>query len=135
MFLGLNPSMEGEEGFGTEKTTINLPDSQMKLYREVKKLGKPIVFVNVSGSCINLCEPDEGADAVLQCFYGGSLGGRALANILFGKAKPTAKLPVTFYRSDDDLPAFTDYSMENRTYRFFKGKPLYPFGHGLTYKN
>ena len=92
-----------------------------------------MVFVNVSGSCVNLCEADAQCSAVLQCFYPGAEGGNALADILFGKASPSGRLPVTFYRSAGDLPDFADYSMENRTYRFFKGKPLYPFGYGLSY--
>ncbi len=94
-----------------------------------------MIFVNVSGSCLALKEQDECCNAVLQCFYPGALGGRALADILFGVCSPSARLPVTFYASDSDLPDFRDYSMKNRTYRFFEGKPVYPFGHGLTYSD
>ncbi len=139
MCMGLNPGIEGEEGdayngdVAGDKKDIQLPESQRKLFDEIIKLGKPTIFVNISGSCISLCEQDEKCDAVLQCFYPGAQGGNALADILFGKASPSGRLPVTFYRSDDDLPSFRDYSMENRTYKFFKGTPLYPFGHGLTY--
>ena len=139
MCMGLNPGIEGEEGdayngdVAGDKKDIELPASQRKLFDEVIKLGKPTVFVNISGSCVALCDQDEKCDAVVQCFYPGALGGVALANILFGKASPSGRLPVTFYRSTDDLPPFRDYSMENRTYKFFKGSPLYPFGHGLTY--
>lgn len=139
MCMGLNPSLEGEEGdaynsdMSGDKKDIELPESQRKLFDEIIKLGKPTVFVNVSGSCISLCEQDEKCDAVIQCFYPGAQGGNALADILFGKVSPSGRLPVTFYRSTDDLPPFRDYSMENRTYKFFKGSPLYPFGHGLTY--
>jgi beta-glucosidase len=96
-------------------------------------VGKPTVFVNVSGSCVSLIDQDARCDAVLQCFYPGAEGGNALANILFGKTSPSGRLPVTFYRDTEDLPPFRDYSMENRTYKFFKGTPLYPFGYGLTY--
>lgn len=141
MFMGLNPSMEGEEGdafngdISGDKKDIELPKSQKALYSEIIKLGKPVIFVNVSGSCINLTEQDEECNAVIQCFYPGAEGGNALADILFGKVSPSGRLPVTFYRSTDDLPPFDDYSMENRTYKFFKGKPLYEFGHGLTYTN
>jgi beta-glucosidase len=103
------------------------------LYEEIKKTGKPIVFVNVSGSCINLTEQNSDCAAVVQCFYPGATGGKALADILFGNVSPSGKLPVTFYKSTDDLPPFEDYSMENRTYRYFKGQPLYRFGHGLSY--
>ena len=139
MCMGLNPGMEGEEGdayngdVAGDKKDIELPESQRKLFKEVIALGKPTVFVNISGSCVSLCEQDEKCDAVLQCFYPGAEGGVALANVLFGKASPSGRLPVTFYRTTDDLPPFRDYSMENRTYKFFKGSPLYPFGHGLTY--
>ncbi len=139
MCMGLNPGMEGEEGdayngdVAGDKKDIELPESQRKLFDEVIKLGKPTIFVNISGSCISLCEQDEKCDAVLQCFYPGAQGGTALANVLFGKTSPSGRLPVTFYRSTEDLPPFRDYSMENRTYKFFKGTPLYPFGYGLTY--
>ena len=139
MCMGLNPGIEGEEGdayngdVAGDKKDIELPEPQRMLFDEVMKLGKPTVFVNISGSCISLCEQDEKCDAVLQCFYPGAMGGVALANVLFGKASPSGRLPVTFYRSTEDLPAFRDYSMENRTYKFFKGTPLYPFGYGLTY--
>ncbi len=139
MCMGLNPGMEGEEGdayngdVAGDKKDIELPESQRKLFDEVIKLGKPTIFVNISGSCVSLCEQDEKCDAVIQCFYPGAEGGHALADIIFGKASPSGRLPVTFYRSSDDLPPFRDYSMENRTYKFFKGETLYPFGHGLTY--
>ncbi len=139
MCMGLNPGIEGEEGdayngdVAGDKKDIELPESQRKLFDEVIKLGKPTVFVNISGSCVALCQQDEKCDAVIQCFYPGAQGGNALADILFGKASPSGRLPVTFYRSTDDLPPFRDYSMENRTYKFFKGNPLYKFGHGLTY--
>ena len=139
MVMGLNPSIEGEEGdsfngdVAGDKKDILLPEPQRKLFDEVARLGKPMVFVNVSGSCVSLCEQDEKCDAVLQCFYPGAQGGNALADILFGKTSPSGRLPVTFYKSTDDLPPFRDYSMENRTYKYFKGTPLYPFGFGLTY--
>ena len=139
--MGISPAMEGEEvdgDYGTEggdKRSIEIPAVQMRLFRKLAALGKPIVFVNVSGSCLALPEQDEKCAAVLQCFYPGALGGRALADILFGECSPSGRLPVTFYASDADLPDFKDYSMKNRTYRFFEGKPVYPFGHGLTYSD
>ena len=139
MCMGLNPGIEGEEGdayngdVAGDKKSIELPESQKKLFNDVIKLGKPTIFVNISGSCVSLCDQDEKCDAVIQCFYAGAECGHALANILFGKASPSGRLPVTFYKSDDDLPDFRDYSMENRTYKFFKGEPLYKFGYGLTY--
>lgn len=137
--MGLQPCLEGEEGdvyngdISGDKKDLELPLSQKLLYREIMKVGKPVVFVNVSGSCVNLWEQDQQCNAVLQCFYPGAEGGRALAEILFGAYSPSGRLPVTFYRSADDLPDFRDYSMENRTYKFFKGPVVYPFGHGLTY--
>lgn len=139
MMCGLNPSLEGEEtdnyngSAGGDKIDIELPPSQRTLYREIIKLGKPVIFVNVSGSCIALTEQDKDCRAVLQCFYPGAMGGEALANVIFGKTSPSGRLPVTFYKTTEDLPDFEDYSMENRTYKFFRGTPLYPFGHGLTY--
>ena len=137
--MGLNPSIEGEEGdsfngdVAGDKKDLELPSPQRKLYEEIIKLGKPTIFVNVSGSAVALCDQNEKCDAVLQCFYPGAEGGNALADILLGKYSPSARLPVTFYKSTDDLPPFRDYSMENRTYKYFKGEPLYPFGYGLTY--
>ena len=141
IFMGISPAFEGEEvdgNYGTEggdKNSIELPDVQMRLYKKLAALGKPMVFVNVSGSCLALGDQDRDCNAVLQSFYPGALGGRALADILFGVCSPSGRLPVTFYASDDDLPPFSDYSMENRTYKFFKGTPVYPFGHGLTYSD
>ena len=139
MAMGISAHFEGEEGDTSEsggsgdRTDLELPAVQKALYEAVLETGTPIVFVNVSGSCISLCRQQETANAVLQCFYPGAMGGKALGNILFGQTSPSGRLPVTFYRSADDLPPFTDYSMENRTYKFFKGEPLYPFGFGLTY--
>ena len=139
MVMGLSPAIEGEEGdsfngdVAGDQKDLMLPAPQRKLFDEVMSLNKPTIFVNVSGSCVSLCDQDEKCDAVLQCFYPGAEGGHALADVLFGKTSPSGRLPVTFYRSTDDLPPFRDYSMENRTYKFFKGSPLYKFGHGLTY--
>lgn len=139
MFMGIDPSMEGEQGdrynveASGDKVTLELPASQRVLYEEMKKLGKPIVFVNVSGSCMNLKDQKENCDAVIQCFYPGAEGGLALADILYGKVSPSGRLPITFYESLADLPAFEEYSMENRTYKFFKGEPVFEFGFGLNY--
>ena len=141
MFMGLNPSMEGEEGDtfngdpAGDKKDIFLPIPQQQLFDRVRAIGKPIIFVNISGSCISLVEQDKYCDAVIQSFYPGAQGGNAIADIILGKASPSGRLPVTFYKDDSDLPPFRDYSMENRTYKFFKGTPLYPFGYGLTYGN
>ncbi|MDR0222860.1 MAG: glycoside hydrolase family 3 C-terminal domain-containing protein [Oscillospiraceae bacterium] len=139
MIMGLNASYEGEESDayngtdGGDRIDIELPKTQKRLYGEIKKTGKPVIFVNVTGSCINLSDQDENCAAVVQCFYPGAQGGKALADALFGNISPSGKLPVTFYKSADDLPPFEDYGMENRTYRYFKGTPLYKFGHGLSY--
>jgi beta-glucosidase len=139
MFMGIDPSMEGEQGdrynvdASGDKVTLDLPVSQRILYEELKKLGKPIVFVNVSGSCMNLKDQKENCDAVIQCFYPGAEGGLALADVLYGTVSPSGRLPVTFYESLGDLPAFEDYSMENRTYKFYQGTPVFEFGYGLTY--
>lgn len=137
--VGLNPSMEGEENAAEnsancgDKDTLELPDVQKRLMEAIAAVGKPTVLVNVSGSCVNLEYADKKFDAVIQYFYPGAEGGVALADVLFGRVSPSGRLPVTFYRSTDDLPDFADYSMENRTYKFFKGTPVYPFGHGLSY--
>ena len=137
--MGLNPSMEGEQGDSYnggragDKEDIDLPNGHQVLTRAIAQTGKQIIFVNVSGSCVNLDFADRFSNAVLQCFYPGAEGGDALADILFGKVSPSGRLPVTFYETVDDLPDFEDYSMENRTYKFYKGDVVYPFGHGLTY--
>lgn len=138
--MGLDAVLEGEEGTVNaeglivgDRSTLQLPPCQLALYEQLKQLGKPIIFVNFSGSCVDLSDMKEHCAAVIQQFYPGAMGGRALADVLFGKVSPSGRLPVTFYRSVDDLPDFSDYSMENRTYRFFRGEPVYPFGYGLTY--
>jgi len=128
--MGLNPSLEGE---GNDRVGIELPYPQQQLFDEMRAIGKPIVFVNVSGSCVALGEQDSVCAAVVQCFYPGAEGGHALADILFGLESPSGRLPVTFYASTDDLPPFRDYTMKNRTYRYFQGRPVYPFGYGLSY--
>ena len=142
--LGITAEIEGEEGedyafeeycADGDKRTLDLPPVQQKLYKAIMALQKPVIFVNVSGSCLNLAAPKAECDAVLQCFYPGEMGGLALADILFGKVSPSGRLPVTFYENCDDLPAFEDYSMEGRTYRFYRGKPVYEFGYGLTYSD
>lgn len=139
MCMGLDSTVEGEAGdsynsqYGGDKPDIEFPAPQKTLIEKIAALNKPTVFVNVSGSCMNLSFADEHFDAVLQCFYPGAEGGNALADILFGRVSPSGRLPVSFYRTLDDYPDFEDYSMENRTYKFYKGTPLYDFGHGLSY--
>ena len=136
--LGLDATIEGEEGdTGNEfssgdKNDLFLPESQRKLVKAVMKRGKPVIIVTAAGSAINV---DADCDAEIQAWYPGQNGGKALAEILFGKVSPSGKLPVTFYKSAEGLPEFEDYSMENRTYRYVKDNEniLYPFGYGLTY--
>ena len=137
---GISAELEGEEmpvkleGFDHgDRTDIQLPAVQQALLRELKTLGKPIVMVNFSGSAMALNWEDKNLNAIVQAFYPGEATGSALARLLWGDANPSGRLPVTFYRSVDDLPHFKDYSFANRTYRYFTGDVLYPFGHGLSY--
>ena len=137
---GISPSLEGEEmkvsepGFkGGDRTSIELPQAQRDVLQLLHKAGKKVIFVNCSGSAVGLVPETESCDAILQWWYDGEMGGTALAEVLFGKKSPSGKLPITFYKSTDDLPDFLDYTMKNRTYRYFTGEPLYPFGYGLSY--
>ena len=127
---GISARMEGEGG---DKQTIELPKVQQMLLKAMHQTGRPVVFVNCSGSAIAFGSVEGQYDALLQAWYPGQGGAKALAEVLFGDYNPGGKLPVTFYRSNDDLPDFLDYSMKNRTYRYFTGKPQYAFGYGLSY--
>ena len=127
---GISARMEGEGG---DKQTIELPKVQQMLVKAMHQTGKPVVFVNCSGSAIAFGSVEGQYDALLQAWYPGQGGAKALAEVLFGDYNPGGKLPVTFYRSNDDLPDFMDYSMKNRTYRYFTGVPQYAFGYGLSY--
>ena len=127
---GISARMEGEGG---DKQTIELPKVQQMLVKAMHQTGKPVVFVNCSGSAIAFGSVEGQYDALLQVWYPGQGGAKALAEVLFGDYNPGGKLPVTFYRSNDDLPDFMDYSMKNRTYRYFTGVPQYAFGYGLSY--
>ena len=140
--LGLDETLEGEEmdaGNNAEscgdKVDLLLPEPQRELLHRVLDVGKPTIVVLMAGSAIDLSEAEERADAILLSWYPGTGGGRAVADLLFGKVSPSGKLPVTFYRNEAlrEMPEFTDYSMRNRTYRYYAGQPLYPFGYGLTY--
>jgi beta-glucosidase len=140
VFLGLSPLVEGEEmdvpfeGFrGGDRTSIDLPKQQEELLKEVQALGKPVVLVLLNGSAIAVNWADEHVPAILESWYPGAEGGTAIADVLFGDYNPSGRLPVTFYKSVEQLPPFTDYSMQGRTYRYFKGAPLYPFGFGMSY--
>jgi beta-glucosidase len=138
--MGINPSVEGEEmdvkleGFrGGDRTDISLPKPQEELIKQVHALGKPVALVLLSGSALAVNWADENVGAIIEAWYPGEEGGTALADVLFGDYNPAGRLPVTFYKSVEQLPPFESYAMEGRTYRFFKGQPLYPFGHGLSY--
>ncbi len=139
-FVGLSPDLEGEAlgievpGFdGGDRVTIDLPAPQQALLERAKASGKPLVVVLMSGSAVALNWADRHADAILAAWYPGQSGGEAIAQVLAGDSSPGGRLPVTFYHSTDDLPPFSDYAMRGRTYRYFTGTPLYPFGFGLGY--
>ena len=138
--VGLTSDLEAEEspvqipGFkGGDKTSLDIPADQQALLEEAKATGKPLVVVTMNGSPINLSWAKANADAILEAWYPGEAGGLAVANVLSGKTNPAGRLPLTFYRSVDDLPPFDDYRMQGRTYRYFTGTPVYPFGYGLSY--
>lgn len=139
-FVGLTPRLEGEEmkvdakGFsGGDRTNLDLPDVQQQMLDAVAKTGKPMVVVLLNGSALAVNWAKDNARALLEAWYPGQSGGQAIAETLSGKNNPSGRLPITFYTGTDQLPAFDDYSMANRTYRYFKGKPLYAFGDGLSY--
>jgi beta-glucosidase len=140
MCMGLTARMEGEEmnididGFkGGDRTRLDLPGVQQKLIREIRALGKPIVLVLLNGSALAVNWEKEHIPAIVEAWYPGQAAGQAIADVLFGDYNPGGRLPVTFYTSVSDLPPFEDYGMRGRTYRYFKGEPLYPFGYGLSY--
>jgi len=137
---GISPKLEGEEmrvsepGFkGGDRTSIELPQAQREVLAALHKAGKKVIFVNCSGGAIALTPELESCDAIIQWWYAGEMGGAALTEVLFGDEAPSGKLPVTFYKSTDELPDFLDYTMKNRTYRYYTGEALFPFGYGLSY--
>lgn len=140
---GITADYEGEAGdagaagYGAfvsgDRTSTELPQVQIELLKELKKTGKPLIVVNMSGSVINFNWESDNADAILQAWYGGQAAGDAIVDVLFGEYNPAGRMPLTTYMSDDDLPPFEDYSMVNRTYRYFTGEVRYPFGYGLSY--
>ena len=132
VFVGLNGAIEGE---GHDRGDIYLPEPQEKLVGAMIATGKPVVVILTSGSAVAVNSAAEGAAAVLSAWYGGEEAGTAIAETLAGVNNPAGRLPVTFYKSMDQLPAFTDYNMKGRTYRYFQGEPLYPFGYGLSYSS
>jgi beta-glucosidase len=138
--MGLSPELEGEEmkteeeGFlGGDRTAIGLPEGQLDLLKTLHGEGKPVVLVLLNGSPLAVNWAGEKLPAIVEAWYPGQQGGQAVADVLFGDVNPAGRLPVTFYRGVDDLPPFTDYSMEGRTYRYYRGQPLFPFGYGLSY--
>lgn len=139
--VGLDETLEGEEGddgnayFSGDKNDLLLPAGQQKLVEAMLETGKPVVLCMFAGSSMDLDLADEKANAILQTWYPGGQGGKALAKVLFGEVSPSGKLPITLYSTENKLPEFTDYSMKGRTYRYLEEKPLYPFGYGLTYGN
>ena len=140
---GISADYEGEAGdagaagyggFASgDRTTMALPPVQTELLKELRKTGRPLIIVNMSGSVMSFDWESRNADALIQAWYGGQAGGDAIVDVLFGHYNPAGRMPLTTYKSDDDLPPFEDYSMANRTYRYFKGEPRYPFGYGLSY--
>ena len=137
---GISPRFEGEEmkvnepGFkGGDRTDIELPKVQRDMLRMLHQAGKKVVFVNCSGGAMAMVPELQSCDAIVQGWYPGEQGGQAIAEVLTGQVNPSGKLPLTFYRSVKDLPDFMDYTMKNRTYRYFKGEALFPFGYGLSY--
>ncbi|MBB3188119.1 glycoside hydrolase family 3 C-terminal domain-containing protein [Microbacter margulisiae] len=140
--MGLSPLIEGEEmdvsipGFlGGDRTKLSLPEEQTALMQKIEQLHKPSVMVMMNGGAVACNWEQEHLPAILEAWYPGQAGGTAIADILFGDYNPSGRLPVTFYRSVKDIPPFTDYSMEGRTYKYFKGNPLYEFGYGLSYSS
>jgi beta-glucosidase len=138
--VGITSQLEGEEmpvseeGFlGGDRTSLDLPKPEQALLEAVSAAGKPMVVVLMNGSALGVNWAQEHANAILEAWYSGEEGGAAVAETLSGKNNPAGRLPLTFYTDVSQLPNFEDYSMDNRTYRYFKGKPLYSFGHGLSY--
>jgi beta-glucosidase len=140
MFLGLSPRLEGEEmkvnieGFrGGDRVWLRIPEIQEALLKKVAAVGKPVVLILLNGSAVAVNWARDHIPAIVELWYPGQAGGTALADVLFGDYNPAGRLPVTFYKSETDLPLFEDYNMKGRTYRYFQGEPLYPFGYGLSY--
>ena len=141
LVMGLTARLEGEEmrglnldGFsGGDHTSLDLPEVQQRLIRRIAATGKPVTLVLMTGSAISTNRENESLPAILQAWYGGEAGGKAVADVLFGDYNPAGRLPVTFYKSMEDIPPFENYDMIGRTYRYFDGEVLYPFGHGLSY--
>ena len=137
---GISPTLEGEEmsvkvpGFkGGDRTNIELPEIQREFIKKLKAAGKKIIYVNFSGSAMGLVPESQNCDAIIQAWYPGQAGGQAIVDIITGKYNPAGRLPITFYKNVEQIPDFEDYSMKGRTYRYMTEKPLFCFGHGLSY--
>ena len=143
MVVGLDEGLEGEEGdtgnsyASGDKESLNLPEAQMRMIEAVANVGTKIILVNMTGSAMDLsfAKDNDAFSAIIQSWYPGCMGGKAIADVVFGKVSPSGKLPVTFYNSLDELPSFEDYSMKGRTYKYIENAAQYPFGYGLTYAN
>ena len=139
LVVGLDETLEGEEGdtgnsdASGDKKDLEFPEPQKKLMDQILECKKPVILVNMTGSAMNLSVAEEKAAAIIQAWYPGARGGKAVSDVIFGEKSPSGKLPVTFYKDTSDIPDFENYSMKNRTYRYYTGEPLYPFGYGLTY--
>ncbi len=141
LVMGLTARLEGEEMRGLEldgfnagdRTSLDLPDVQKRLIRRINATGKPVTLMLMTGSAVSIASEHESVPAILQAWYGGEAAGKAVADVLFGDYNPAGRLPVTFYKSVEDIPPFDNYDMAGRTYRYFEGEVLYPFGHGLSY--
>ncbi len=139
MCMGLDANIEGEEGdvsneyAAGDKTHLNLPGLQQELLETVYKVGKPMILVLLAGSALSVTWADDKVPAIIEAWYPGAEGGKAIASMIFGEFSPSGRLPVTFYRTTEELPDFRDYSMKNRTYRYMQNEALYPFGYGLSY--
>jgi beta-glucosidase len=140
MCMGITPRMEGEEmdvkidGFNSgDRTRLDLPELQQQLIKEIQALGKPVVLVLLNGSALAINWENKNVNAIIEAWYPGQAAGQAIADVLFGDYNPGGRLPVTFYKSVNDLPSFDQYTLTSQTYRYFKGQPLYPFGYGLSY--
>ena len=140
LFMGLSPRLEGEEmpvqveGFhGGDRIRIDLPDFQQEFIRKIYAIGKPTIMVMLNGSAVAINWENDNIPAILEAWYPGQAAGTAIADVLFGDYNPAGRLPLTFYKDVNDIPDFENYNMDGFTYRYFKGKPLYPFGHGLSY--
>jgi beta-glucosidase len=137
--MGLDADLEGEEGdqsnefAGGDKPNLELPGLQQQVLETICSYGKPVVLLLLAGSALAINWADEHIPAIVECWYPGAQGGKSVADILFGAKNPEGKLPVTFYRTSEELPAFTDYNMKGRTYRYMEQEALYPFGYGLSY--